>query len=213
VDAPKRGARLLGLVLLTGATVLGAGCGQDGTPASPSSSEPGTTSAAPTAAPSTSGPAVSEDPAPVPFPADTAEDSSPASPDAQLTVTDVTTGRHEGYDRVVFELAGTGTPGWFAAYVDQAVDDPNDDVLDIAGDATLQVVLTGVRIPDEAAPGYSGTNPVVTPDYPVLREVNLRGVFEGQELTFVGVASAGHPFRVFGLTDPTRVVVDIRTDA
>jgi hypothetical protein len=171
-----------------------------------------TTSASPTPTPSPT-PAPEEPEAPVPFPADIAVDEQASSDDAQLTVTDVTTGRHEGYDRVVFDLGGTGTPGWMVRYVEGATDDPADTQLDIAGDGTLQVILLGFQLPtDTGIPEWAGTNPVLTPDYPVLREVNVRGQFEGQESAYLGLDTAGHPFRVFALTDPTRVVVDVRHD-
>ena len=96
-------------------------------------------------------------------------------------------------------------------YVDEATDDPADTTLDIAGDGTLQVVLLGVRLPYETGiEEWNGANPVLTPDYAALREVNVRGQFEGQELAFLGGDATDRPFRVFGLRDPTRVVVDIQ---
>jgi len=205
-------ARTAAIAVLAVAALTTAACGADDEPgAAPSTStstSTSTTVATPSEAPSDAG-TPTEAPAPVPFPADTAEDRSDSSAGAALTVTGVTTGQHDGYDRVVFELAGTGTPGWIAAYVDQAVDDPQDDVLDLAGDAVLQVVLTGLQMPEGAAPQPA---PLLTPDYAVLREVNLRGWFEGQQSAFLGLTEGGHPFRVFALTDPTRVVVDVRHD-
>ena len=114
---------------------------------------------------------------------------------------------------MVFRFEGTGAPGWIVRPVDVATDDPADTILDIAGDGTLAVVLLGVQMPGTTGvPEWSGTNPVLTPGYEVLREVNVRGQFEGQELAFLGLDTAGHPFRVFGLADPTRVVVDVRHD-
>jgi hypothetical protein len=203
-------ARAAAIAVLAVAALTTAACGADDEPggAPSTTTTVATPSETPSATPSDAG-APTEEPAPVPFPADTAEDRSDSSAGAALTVTGVTTGQHDGYDRVVFELAGTGTPGWIAAYVDQAVDDPQDDVLDLAGDAVLQVVLTGLQMPEGAAPQPA---PLLTPDYAVLREVNLRGWFEGQQSAFLGLAEAGHPFRVFALTDPTRVVVDVRHD-
>ena len=204
------GGRAAVLAVLAGAVLTTAACGADDEPggASSAATTAATTAATPSETASAAG-TPTEEPAPVPFPADTAEDQADSSAGAALTVTGVTTGQHDGYDRVVFELAGTGTPGWIAAYVDQAVDDPQDDVLDLAGDAVLQVVLTGLQMPEGAAPQPA---PLLTPDYAVLREVNLRGWFEGQQSAFLGLTEAGHPFRVFALTDPTRVVVDVRHD-
>jgi hypothetical protein len=205
---PRRTAALLGAL----AVLLVASCGGDprSNPPSATATTPAPSAASTTPPPT---PTPTPDDAPVPFPADVAADEQGASLDAALTVTDVTTGQHEGYDRVVFRLGGTGTPGWMVRYVDQAIDDPADTVLDIAGDGTLAVVLLGVQLPDTTGvPEWDGTNPIRTPDYAVLREVNVRGQFEGQELAYLGLDSGDHPFRVFALADPARVVVDVRHD-
>lgn len=205
--------------LVAGAALLLAACA-DGGPATPSatssSTSPAPTTSSPSATPTT--PAeptatATETEEPVPFPADLEPDEAASSNDAMLTLTDVTTGRHDGYDRVVFRFGGTGAPGWMVRYVDRATDDPADTVLDIAGDGTLAVTLLGVQLPDTTGiPEWSGTNPILTPGYTTLREVNVRGQFEGQELAFLGLDTADHPFRVFALTDPARVVVDVRHD-
>ena len=163
--------------------------------------------------PSTPTATATETEEPVPFPADVSVDEQSPSDDAQLTVTDVTTGQHEGYDRVVFRLDGTGTPGWMVRYTEGATDDPADTELDIAGDGTLQVILLGFQLPYVTGIEEWGGDPILTPDYTVLREVNVRGQFEGQELAYLGLDAADHPFRVFALTDPTRVVVDVRHDS
>ena len=213
MNARRRCIAGLGL----GAIMLLASCAGGGraTPSQTSTTTSTTTATATATAtsPPTTPSAAAESDAPVPFPADVEPDEQPSSDGAAMTLTDVSTGEHEGYDRVVFRFEGTGTPGWMVRYVDTATDDPADTVLDIAGDGTLQVVLLGVQLPDTTGVAeWSGTNPVLTPGYPVLREVNVRGQFEGQELAFVGVDTADHPFRVFALTDPVRVVVDVRHD-
>ena len=46
----------------------------------------------------------------------------------------------------------------------------------------------------------------------MVEEVQLLGVFEGYTQAFVGVDGEQRPFRVFGLENPTRVVVDVRAD-
>ena len=43
-----------------------------------------------------------------------------------------------------------------------------------------------------------------------VTEVVTGGVFEGQTLAHIGLAGQV-PFRVFGLSDPARVVVDVAT--
>ncbi|KQR10500.1 hypothetical protein [Cellulomonas sp. Leaf334] len=207
--------RSLPALVAVGAALLLASCADQAPPATPSTTTPPTSSPGPTASVTVT-PSPTQDTTtdePVPFPADVAPDEQAASADAALTLTDVTTGQHPGYDRVVFRFDGTGTPGWMVRYVDGATDDPADTSLDIAGDGTLQVVVLGVQLPYMTGiEEWAGPNPILTPEYAVLREVNVRGQFEGQHLAFLGATTAAHPFRVFGLTDPTRVVVDLRTD-
>lgn len=200
-----------------GAALLLTSCADQAPSSTPSTTSAPTGSSGPSASPSvTMTPEPTNDTTtdePLPFPADVAPDEQAASADAALTLTDVTTGQHPGYDRVVLRFDGTGSPGWMVRYVDAATDDPADTSLDIAGDGTLQVVVLGVQLPyTTGIEEWDGPNPVLTPDYEVLREVNVRGQFEGQHLAFLGLDAAGRPFRVFGLTDPTRVVVDVRHD-
>nr|WP_241770029.1 hypothetical protein [Cellulosimicrobium sp. MM] len=128
-------------------------------------------------------------------------------------MTDVRVGHHDGFDRVVFELGGTGTPGWRVEYVDQPTDDGKGDVVAVDGDAYLQVMISGSGYPmDTGVEEYAGPNPVRAGDDGEVEEVLLRGVFEGYTQAFVGVDDERRPFRVFSLEDPTRVVVDVRDD-
>jgi hypothetical protein len=151
--------------------------------------------------------------APVPFPANTEPDLADPSDGALLTVTDIRVGQHDGYDRAVLELGGTGTPGWRVEYVDRPVGDGKGDVVDVDGDAYLQVMISGSGYPmDTGVEEYSEPNPVEGGGDGVIEEVRLLGVFEGYTQAFVGVDGEQRPFRVFALENPTRVVVDVRDD-
>lgn len=129
---------------------------------------------------------------------------------APLTVTNVRLGQHDGYDRAVFDIAGDGTPGWDVRYVDEAVEDATGRVIDLEGDGTIQVILTGMGYPtDTGFEEWTGRQ-VATEGYPQLWELRFVGTFEGQTQAFLGVSGAGAAFRVFALADPVRVVVDVR---
>ncbi|WP_415296447.1 hypothetical protein [Cellulosimicrobium sp. SJTW-1] len=185
------------------------------TSASPSPTDSPSTTPEPGAEPSDGASTPSDDAteAPLPFPANTEPDTQDPSADAALTVTDVRVGHHDGFDRVVFELGGTGTPGWRVEYVDQPTDDGKGDVVAVDGDAYLQVMISGSGYPmDTGVEEYAGPNPVWAGDDGEVEEVLLRGVFEGYTQAFVGVDDERRPFRVFSLEDPTRVVVDVRDD-
>ncbi|MGA4778625.1 AMIN-like domain-containing (lipo)protein [Cellulosimicrobium sp. AB352] len=203
-----------------------AACSPGGSDDSPSPSSTATSaSPSPTGSPSTtpepgaeptdgaSTPSDDATEAPLPFPANTDPDTQDPSADAALTVTDVRVGHHDGFDRVVLELGGTGTPGWRVEYVDQPTDDGKGDVVAVDGDAYLQVMISGSGYPmDTGVEEYAGPNPVRAGDDGEVEEVLLRGVFEGYTQAFVGVDDERRPFRVFSLEDPTRVVVDVRDD-
>ncbi|AEG44832.1 hypothetical protein [Isoptericola variabilis] len=147
-----------------------------------------------------------------PFAANTEPDTAEPGGDARLTVTDVRVGAHDGFDRVVFDLGGSGTPGWRVEYVDEAVDDGSGNPVDVDGDAILQVVISGTAMPDDSGvPEYDG-GPVDPDGTEAVEEVVYRFWFEGYSTAFIGVDGERRPFRVFALSDPARVVVDVRHD-
>ncbi|MEK8225246.1 hypothetical protein NKG05_02590 [Oerskovia sp. M15] len=68
--------------------------------------------------------------------------------------------RHDGFDRVVYEMDGTGTPGWRVEYVEEAIDDGSGNVFDLDGDGVIQVMISGSGYPmDTGVAEYSGPNP------------------------------------------------------
>ncbi|CDZ92414.1 hypothetical protein QM787_04645 [Rhodococcus ruber] len=182
-----------------------AGCSDADSPA-PSASASTATSSVPSGSSSGSTDSSREEPAPT----DAADKTSPASADAKLTVTEIRTGRHENFDRVVYEMGGTGTPGWRVGYVDRAVQDGSGNDVTVAGDAILQVLIDGSAYPfDSGVEPYSGPNPVLAQPGGSVVEVNGSGVFEGVTQSFIGVAEPNTPFDVYTLTNPTRLVVDV----
>ncbi len=199
------------------AAVLLAGCaGQQ--PATASSSGVATSSAAGTSsAPgsteesgATSSPAEEDGGTGAPsFPADTEPDTAEASADARVTVTDIRTGRHDGFDRVVFEVDGTGTPGWDVRYVDAATSQGSGEPVDVAGDAVLQVTVTGAGYPyDTGVEEYAGPDPLPGQGTATVTEVAFDATFEGTTVAFIGTSGQA-PFRVYLLEHPSRIVVEV----
>jgi hypothetical protein len=204
VKTRPRTAALAFLALLTGPAVL-AGCGGSDTDAQSASS---TATAEESTAEATTPPAdepVTDAPA---FPGNAEPDTADASADASVTVSDIRVGRQDGFDRVVLEVGGTGTPGWDVRYVDSALSQGSGEPVDVAGDAVLQVTLTGAGYPyDTGVEEFSG-GPVTGADTEVVTEVVFDATFEGTSVAFVGTAERS-PFRVYLLQNPTRVVVDV----
>lgn len=192
------------------APVLLAGCGGGDTDAQPSSAtrtaETSVTTAAPLAQAETDGDGGTDAP---PFTADATPDTADASSDAAVTVSDIRVGRHDGFDRVVFEVGGTGTPGWDVQYVDAASSQGSGDPVDVAGDAVLQVTLTGAGYPySTGVEEYSASAPLTGAGTQVVTEVVFDATFEGTTVAFVGTTGQS-PFRVYLLENPTRVVLEV----
>ncbi|MGY1782592.1 AMIN-like domain-containing (lipo)protein [Geodermatophilus sp. SYSU D01036] len=223
--ASARGPRTLAALVLLGGLLAGCGGGGgDGTGSdggatatasppspSPSPSPSSSPSPSPSLSPSPDGADGEQDdgaPQP-PFPADTAPDTEEASSDASGNVTAIRIGRHDGFDRVVFEFGGTGTPGWDVRYTDDPARQGSGEPVDLAGDATLQVAVTGVGYPpDTGVDEYAGPRRLAARDTEVVTEVYFDGTFEGVTAALVGTESEA-PFRVYLLEDPARVVLEV----
>ena len=209
MTAPRAATALLVLALAT--TVAGCGGGDDEPAAGPTGAA--TTSATATtsgsaggSSPSTDGDGTTDAP---PFPANTEPDTGEPSADSFVTVTEVRTGRHDGFDRVVFEVDGAGTPGWDVRYVDEASSQGSGDAVPVRGNAILQVTLTGVGYPTETGiEEYDGSQPLSGSGTRNVTEVVWDTTFEGTSVAFVGTTGQT-PFRVHLLEDPGRVVVDV----
>ena len=208
---PRTAAVLLPL-LLAGPILL-AGCGQGMT-----SEDAASSSAAAGMEESTTGEATESPGSPdsaadgmsdaPDFPASTEADTEAASADAAVTVTDIRLAGHDGFDRVVFEVGGTGTPGWDVRYVDAAASQGTGDAVDVAGNAVLQVALTGAGYPYETGVDeYAGPR-LTAPGTSAVTEVVFDSTYEGTTLAFVGTA-AKNPFRVYALENPARVVLEV----
>ncbi len=219
----KRAAAVLTALALS--TSLAA-CGDDGTDdlaptaATSTPTESPVPTLSPTSAPESSGPptatvtataTAAEDDAPADFPSAPAL-SEQAPSGGPLSVTAVRVARQDGYDRVVFELAGqdAGQAGWRVQYDDDPRADGSGDPVDVEGDAALHVIVSGTGYPMDTGQEEVAGDPALPGDLTVVRDVVLGGVFEGQFEAFIGT-SGTTPFRVFRLGDPERVVVDVRT--
>ncbi len=197
------------LLSLLAAPVLLAGCGGGGGQQSSSASL--TASESPASSQSTAGAANGTDGATdaPPFPANAEPDVQAASSGSFVTVSDIRLARQDGFDRVVFEVGGTGTPGWDVRYVDAASSQASGKPVDVAGAAILQVSLTGIGYPqDTGVEPYASTGPLSAPGTKSVTEVVVDSTFEGTTVVFVGTAARA-PFRVYLLENPTRVVLEV----
>ncbi len=120
-------------------------------------------------------------------------------------------GEHETFDRIVLEFSGTGPLGWQVEYVDEAVLEGSGDVVTLGGDAILVIVAHYNLWP--ASDYYSGPSQFEPRHGGNVNDVFVGGTFEGYAQVFAGIDRAPVPFRVFALTDPSRLVVDVADDS
>ncbi|MEA2274664.1 MAG: hypothetical protein QOI98_3372 [Solirubrobacteraceae bacterium] len=124
----------------------------------------------------------------------------------------VRTGRHECFDRVVFEVDGAAA-GYRVEYVPEVRTEGEGAVLPLAGGAFLRVVVMANVFDDLGHLHYDARvgDRLNVKGYKTLRDVKYGGCFEGQSTFGVGVR-ARLPFRVFTLDGPgdhSRIVLDV----
>lgn len=133
---------------------------------------------------------------------------APHAEAARLGLTEIAVDAHEGFDRASLTVeGGDGVVGWQVRYVDAPTADGRGDLVEVEGDAVIEVILTGMALPpmleedvwDEGAYPLGGEGIV---------EVVDAGVFEGRHQLFVGTTGLNHVV-VDRVDDPQRVVVDV----
>jgi hypothetical protein len=127
---------------------------------------------------------------------------------AEATLRKVRVGRHDGFDRVVFEFDGR-RPAYTVRYTGVATTGGAGAPIPAGGTTALQIDLAAHTVDMEAA-DFPRTfdNAVLTPRYPTLRTVRYGGEFEGLA-TFGAGLRARTGFRVLELSNPTRLAIDV----
>jgi hypothetical protein len=129
-------------------------------------------------------------------------------PGGVATLISLRAARHEGYERVVWELSGPA-PGVRVEYVDRPVRQcGSGEPVPLSGDAWLEVRLEPARAHTEEGRATIAERRRTTA-LPIALEMVQTCDFEAV-VTWVLAASSPEPFRVTRLENPPRVVVDIR---
>jgi hypothetical protein len=123
----------------------------------------------------------------------------------QAQVSHLRTGCHATFDRLVLR-SGAATPRYDVRYVKRIFEDASGKPVHLLGKKRIRILLRNTR-------GHTtgGTNllpNVRTPRCPNLRQVKNAGDFEGVVTLGLGLRHKTG-FRVFRLTGPNRLVVDI----
>jgi hypothetical protein len=142
--------------------------------------------------------------------------TAPASATATALLERIAVGRHEGYDRVVFQFRNH-TPGFRVDYVEPPFEeDGSGNPVDVAGTAFVRVRMEAASGFDlntgEGELVYKGPRRIegADADASVVKELVRTGDFEAV-LTWVIGLDERVDFRVQTLADPPRLVVDFRS--
>jgi hypothetical protein len=134
--------------------------------------------------------------------------AAPAGAQSTPVLVDVRAGSHQSFDRVVFEFDGA-VPEHTVSYVDRLVEDGTGDPVSLSGSADLEVVFQGANAHEEdGSPTVSPRR--FSPDLTAVKEIAQTGDFEAVVSYGIGVDQR-RPIKVFTLSDPSRLVVDVST--
>jgi hypothetical protein len=114
-------------------------------------------------------------------------------------------GSQPGYDRIVFEYAGTALPALTVNPTSPPfAHDPSGLPLTVSGKSFLAIAFP--KVPGIAS-GYAGPTSFKA-RLPVLTDLELRGDFEGVQSWVAGLSGPAC-LRVFALPGPSRLVIDL----
>lgn len=145
-----------------------------------------------------------------------AQHSAPSDGTGTALLKTVRVGRNAGFERIVFEFAGTSMPGYRVQWIDGPVlADGSGEPVDVDGEAFLEIIMEPASGVDLSAPQltivYDGPDRIPVAGQTVLITDLVRtGDFEAV-LSWAAGTTEKVPFRVLRLENPTRVVVDLET--
>jgi hypothetical protein len=135
------------------------------------------------------------------------------SEEGRAPLVNVRAGRHQCFDRLVFDLRGKAH-GYRVGYMSTVRADGSGEVVPMRGGAKLQITLLAPAHDANYKPTFrpaNGNEVVNVAGWRTFRQVVFIGTFEGQTGLGLGVR-ARLPFRVFTLDGPgsgSRIVIDV----
>jgi hypothetical protein len=125
------------------------------------------------------------------------------------TLRGVRTGRHDGFDRIVFDFGPDPVPSYHIEYVDRPVHEcGSGHVVELPGDGWLAVRFEPARAHDDDG---RATIPErdLRPD--LANVLRLRSICDFEaHLDWIAAVGSPNPYSVLLLRQPERLVVDIR---
>ena len=138
-----------------------------------------------------------------PFSTSPKSSSGSSPPQAEVFATAV--GCHAGFDRFVIRTR-FATADYAVRHVKRVISDGSGETVELKGRRRLRVIMRDTRAHTEN--GGALIPNVRTPLCPNLRQVKVAGDFEGIVTFGIGLRRKTG-FRVFRLTAPSRVVIDV----
>ncbi|USX51566.1 hypothetical protein [Lentzea sp. HUAS12] len=135
-----------------------------------------------------------------------------ASAQSTATLSDIRTGQHNGFSRVVLDLSGSPSEHRVSE-VTSVAQCASGNPITVAGgqvNEILSVTLIGAAAHDENGNlTYTGARNFATPGLSHVRGVALTCDFEATLGIAVGYGNTSSWHRVFTLTSPSRLVIDV----
>ncbi|MFS8101129.1 hypothetical protein LFM09_28800 [Lentzea alba] len=132
-----------------------------------------------------------------------------ASAQGTAELNDIRTGKHDRFERIVLDM--TGLPRDFQSREVTGVTDcgPGNPI-NVPGNEILESVFHGAAAHDENyQPTYKGPRNFTTPNLSNVKGVALTCDFEATLGIAVGYTNPNSWHRVYTLTNPDRVVIDV----
>ena len=132
---------------------------------------------------------------------------SAADPSTRVTqLWNLRTGNNGTFDRIVFDER-VSMSGYSVRYVSRVLYDASGQVVPLRGRYFLRVVISGATT--SSLPGLRSVMPsLLTPALPEVVQIRKAGEFERVVSYGIGL-NRYRGFRVFRLTSPTRLVIDV----
>jgi hypothetical protein len=133
-----------------------------------------------------------------------------ASAQSTPTLSNIRTGQHAGFNRVVLDMSGLPAEHRVREVTGVANCGSGDPIAMPGSTEILEVVLIGAAAHDDNGnPTYTGSRNFAPPGLDNVRRVAFTCDFEATLGIAVGYGNASSWHRVFTLTNPNRVVIDI----
>ena len=133
-----------------------------------------------------------------------------ASAQSTPTLSNIRTGQHDGFSRVVLDLSGLPTEHRVREVTGVANCGSGNPVSMPGSTEILEVTLIGAAAHDDNGnPTYTGSRNFATPGLTNINRVAFTCDFEATLGIAVGYANPNSWHRVFTLTSPNRLVIDV----